>query len=679
MTSESPEGASPFHAGEVAIQQQLGVAERMAAFAARVVRDHMPDQHRQFYAQLPFLVLGTVDGDGWPWASLLEGQPGFATSPEPAALDVRAEPEPQDPTAAGWHVGAAVGLLGIELHTRRRNRVNGTLQTTAGGLRLVVEHAFGNCPQYIQARGLHFARMPGTPSTGEVRQGATLDADLAGRITAADTFFVASYIDHAVGRRSVDASHRGGKPGFVRVRGNRLSIPDFAGNLHFNTLGNFVLNPRAGLVFVDFSTGDVLHLTGRVVLDFDASELRYFRGAERLWHVDVERWVLRRSALALRGDAGQMSMNSGMTGAWEEAEARRVAESLREQWRPFRVARIEDESSVVKSFWLEPADGAGLPLFEAGQHLPLRAILPEGGAAVERSYTLSAAPSDGEYRVSIRRQGRLSSFMHDRIRVGDRLEARAPRGRFAVDAQAPRPLVLLSAGIGITPMVSMLRHVVFEGVRTRRIRPTWFIHGSRNAQERAFHAEVAHIAEAARGAVRVVQALVAPEDPVEEGRDFDLRGRITAEGVASIAPIDDADIYLCGPPTFMQDLYAGLRRRGVPDERVHAEAFGPAGLRRDGAAPLPAPASQPVAVSFAASSKKARWRPGEGSLLDLAEARGLQPAHACRLGVCGSCSHRLIAGSVTYPAPPASAIEAGTVLLCQAVPARDSGPIVIEV
>jgi hypothetical protein len=677
MHTGSP-SASPFHAGEVAIQRTLGVAERMAEFGSRVVRDHMPDQHRQFYAQLPCLVVASVDDHGAPWAGLLEGLPGFASSPEPTRLDLSVAPSDDDPVRAGWRAGAAIGALGIELHTRRRNRVNGLLQATPQGLQLQVEHAFGNCPQYIQARGLHFAHPPGAAPASPPIHGTALTAEASAMIRTADTCFVASYVDHADGRRSVDASHRGGKPGFVRVQGDRLTFPDFAGNLHFNTLGNFLLNPRAGLVFADLATGDVLQLTGRVSLDFEAEDVRFFQGAERLWHVDVERWVLRRGALSLRGDAGEMSMNSALTGSWEETDARRQAERLREQWRPFRVARIDEESSVVTSFWLEPDDGEGLGLFEAGQHLPVRAVLAEGEAPTQRTYTLSVAPSDGVYRLSIRRQGRFSNHMHARIRIGDRIEARAPRGTFTVDAAQARPLVLLSAGVGITPMLSMLRHVVYEGVRRRRMRPTWFIHGGRNEDERAFHAEVAALADASRGAVRVVQALAAPSAHAREGIDYDVHGRVDGALLGSLLPDGDPDIYLCGPPGFMQSLYAALRDLGVPDARIHAEAFGPAGLQREGAEALPPIATQPVPVLFSVSGKEARWTPGSGSLLDLAEARGLSPSHACRQGMCGSCRHPLGAGRVTYAERPASPIAADDVLLCQAVPADGSGPIVIE-
>ncbi len=669
---------SPFHAGEVAIQQQLGVAERMAEFGRRVVRDHMPDQHRQFYAQLPVLVVATVDDRGDPWVGLLEGAPGFATSPEPTRLALSVMPTRNDPVATGWHDGASIGVLGIELHTRRRNRVNGVLRGDGDGFALHVEHSFGNCPQYIQARGLHALPERDLASLPSPVHGERLDEATTAMIRAADTCFVASYVDHDDGRRSIDASHRGGKPGFVRVQGDRLSIPDFAGNLHFNTLGNFVINPRAGLVFVDFSSGDILQVSGRVVLDFEAEDVRFFQGAERLWHLDVERWVLRRGALSLRGDIGEMSPNSALTGSWDDTASRSRAERLRERWRPFRVARIEDESSVVRSFWLEPADGEGLGVFEAGQHLPVRAVLDDDGAPTVRTYTLSVAPSDGAYRLSVRRQGRFSSHMHDSLRVGDLIEARAPRGGFTVDAREVRPLVLVSAGIGITPMLAMLRHVVYEGLRTRRIRPTWFVHGARNENERAFHAEVAALAETSRGAVRVVHALSEPGPTTRDGIDYDHVGRVDAMLLASLLPLDDADIALCGPSGFMQALYTDLRALQVPDARIHAEAFGPAGLQRDTAAPLSPAATRAVPVLFARSGKEARWEPGRGTLLDLAESRGLSPVHACRQGMCGSCSHALVAGMVTYAQSPASRIAPGQVLLCQAVPAQDSPSIVID-
>jgi len=327
MATESEPGSSPWHAGESRLQQRLGVAERMAVFGRKVIRDHLPDQHRTFYGQLPFLLVGVVDAAGNPWATVLEGRPGFLSSPDAKALRISALPGPDDPAGPALKLGSAVGLLGIEPHTRRRNRLNGTVRAVDGtGFLVGVDQAFGNCPQYIQTRTLSFAHQPGKQTVVAAEHGQTLDDAARATIASADTFFVASYVDigantsdSATGR-SVDVSHRGGKPGFIRIDGDVLTIPDFAGNLHFNTLGNLLLNPRAGLTFVDFTTGDLLQLTGSTELVLEGDEAAAFQGAERLWRLKVERFVRRRGALALRGRFGEYSPRLERTGSWAAAD-----------------------------------------------------------------------------------------------------------------------------------------------------------------------------------------------------------------------------------------------------------------------------------------------------------------------------------------------------------------------
>lgn len=286
---------SPWHAGEKRLQRHVGVAERMEGFGRKVIRSEMPDQHRQFFQQLPFMLLGAVDNQGNPWASVLEGPEGFAHSPTPGVLRLDSLPAAEDP--AQVTAGAAIGLLGIELHTRRRNRLNGRItQLDEQGFALGVEQSFGNCPRYIQLR--QFQSVP-LAANRPVQRLDGLDEAARAMIRTADTFFVASYVE-VEGRYWVDVSHRGGPAGFVRVEGNRLSIPDFAGNLHFNTLGNLSLNPRAGLLFIDFGRGDLLQLSGRAEVVLDGPHIATFPGAERLWHVEVEQLVRRPAALALR-------------------------------------------------------------------------------------------------------------------------------------------------------------------------------------------------------------------------------------------------------------------------------------------------------------------------------------------------------------------------------------------
>nr|WP_209854326.1 pyridoxamine 5'-phosphate oxidase family protein [Rhizobium herbae] len=296
------EAPSPWHAGERALQQQTGVAERMEEVGRRVLRDYLIDQHRAFYPQLPFIVLGTVDDEGNPWATLRAAHPGFLQSPDPVTLSVSLAREPGDPADAGMDDGDAIGMLGIELHTRRRNRLNGTItRSGSDAFDVKVGQSYGNCPRYIQPRDFKFIRDPSASPAGEPLTLDRLDAGVRRMITAADTFFVASYAEVENGQRQVDVSHRGGEAGFVRIdEASVLTIPDFAGNLFFNTLGNILANGKAGLVFVDFETGDLLHLSGDAEVVLESPDIAAFQRAERLWRFTPRRVIRRPDALPLR-------------------------------------------------------------------------------------------------------------------------------------------------------------------------------------------------------------------------------------------------------------------------------------------------------------------------------------------------------------------------------------------
>ncbi|TBW48125.1 flavin-nucleotide-binding protein [Marinobacter halodurans] len=281
---------SAFHQGEQAAQERVGVRDKMAPISQRVFRDFMPEQHRELFTRLPYLVVGGLDGEHQPWASLLFGDPGFITSPDARQLRISARPRPEDPLASLLTVEAPVGLLGIELATRRRNRANGRIaQVDDGGFSVAIEQSFGNCPKYIQAR------MPDTttpypasdtPSAG--RRSDRLDRTTAAIVDRADTLFIASAHpasdERGMANQGVDVSHRGGPPGFVQAEadGRHLALPDYAGNFFFNTLGNLLLNPRAGLVVPDFASGDLLVIATDARIDWQATDDRRFPGAQRL-------------------------------------------------------------------------------------------------------------------------------------------------------------------------------------------------------------------------------------------------------------------------------------------------------------------------------------------------------------------------------------------------------------
>ena len=307
----------PFHPGELAAQARAGVG----AVGATGIRPFMPDQHREFFALLPYLFMATLDADGWPVATVLTSQPGFIQSPDPTTLTVAARPRAGEPGADRFRAGQPFGALGLDFATRRRNRVNGTItQAGEGGLTLRVLQSFGNCPQYIQTRAVR----PEPASTAPAEPIAFPALEALAQIARADTMFVAS---HAVGgagseageNGGADISHRGGLPGFVKVAGDVLTIPDFRGNRFFNTLGNLVIDPRAALLFVDFETGDLLHVQGRVEIDWDAPSGEWPQGVQRQWRLKVERTWRRPAALPLRWAFGDYSPVTLMTQAWNAA------------------------------------------------------------------------------------------------------------------------------------------------------------------------------------------------------------------------------------------------------------------------------------------------------------------------------------------------------------------------
>jgi predicted pyridoxine 5'-phosphate oxidase superfamily flavin-nucleotide-binding protein len=304
---------TPFHDGERAAQALAGVASPYAA-----IRDWMPDQHRAFFGLLPFLPIATEAAGGAPVATILTGAPGFIVSPDPNTLHIVGRPDAQDPVATSLVPGAPVGLLGIDLGTKRRNRANGRLRAVdADGLTVSVSQSFGNCPQYIQRRvwqtRLWKTRLwrDAASMALPLQSLAGLDAAARGMIGTADTFFVASRSGYGV-----DISHRGGRPGFVGIDGDTLTIPDFHGNHYFNTLGNLLLDPRAALLFVDWTDGTLLHLQGEVEILWDQDG--GFRGAERLWRIVISGGWRRPGAINLRWSLQDYAPQLQRTGTWDE-------------------------------------------------------------------------------------------------------------------------------------------------------------------------------------------------------------------------------------------------------------------------------------------------------------------------------------------------------------------------
>ena len=287
------------HSGERDLQLRVGVHERSAYVMQHVIREAMPEQHAELFEKLPTLLVGSLDPQRRPWASVLAGRPGFVRAPDARHLVIRAQPGAGDPLSL--RVDQPLGLLGLEPHTRRRNRMNGTVVAVdSRGFAVEVDQSFGNCPKYIQAREPRRVDR-GVPPPAQAEQ-VSLSASARRLVNQADTLFIASATPQArghAGAEGVDVSHRGGLPGFVRVSDNAegatvLTIPDYRGNNFFNTLGNLAAHPCAGLLFIDPESGDLLHLTGATEIVWGEHEGQ----REIRFTVDEGRW--RERALPLR-------------------------------------------------------------------------------------------------------------------------------------------------------------------------------------------------------------------------------------------------------------------------------------------------------------------------------------------------------------------------------------------
>jgi ferredoxin-NADP reductase/MOSC domain-containing protein YiiM len=341
-------------------------------------------------------------------------------------------------------------------------------------------------------------------------------------------------------------------------------------------------------------------------------------------------------------------------------------------FRTLRIAAVDQESSTVTSITLEPVDAVPLPPFLPGQFVVLRLKPASAVPAMLRSYSLSGAAHAGRYRVSIKLEpgGAAGAYRHFKARPGDVLDVSAPRGSFNL-ASGDGPVVLISAGVGATPVLAMLHALAWEGSR----RETWWLHGARNGSEHSFAEEVRMLLRRlpdGRGHVRYSS----PGPADRPGLDFDSPGRLTPEVLDELRVRDDADFYICGPPSFMEDMSAGLAARGVAAHRIRTETFGSAAPITPGVIPtgsrrphLPAGSggSGPL-ISFARSGLTVRWDAAFYSLLDLAEACDVPVRWSCRTGVCHTCESGLLGGLVRYKPEPLEAPGEGNVLICCSQP-----------
>ena len=689
---------SPFHSGEQFIQERYGLKDQIEGIGKRIMRPFMPEQHREFFAQLPFAIIGSVDNLGQPWASIVFGKPGFISTPDDKTLNFDTQILEGDPLKENLSPGKPLSFLGIELPTRRRNRVNMTaVGSHRKGFDASVVHSFGNCPKYIQTRAVEFERDPNATYSCEQVRFNELDKGITRIIEQSDTLFVASHNhkDEQSDTGGVDVNHRGGQSGFVRVEGNVLTVPDYSGNYLFNTLGNFIVNPKAGLLFIDFNSGDLIYLTGTTeILWEDHREVEAFKGADRAWRFTLTEGVRLKGAAPVRGRFGEYSPVLENTGTWQGAQSTLALQAKRREWLPYQVTKIVDEDSQIRSFYLQPQKTDRLLPFKAGQFLSVR-IKPEGNERfIGRTYTLSSAPEDDFYRISVKREighegkpdGVVSKYLHKHLKVGSVIDAKGPAGLFVLDQKTQRPAILIGAGVGVTPVISMFRDFATAVHRFGQSRSVTVIHAARKTSNLAFKDEFSRLKNKITYPTKYFSVISQPDVNEQAGIDFDYQGRLSADMLNAMLPTKDCDVYLCGPSAFMQNTYDQLLSLGVRDKQIHAESFGPASLKRQKEkkddrvlARNRAESADSAVVTFSKSKVEQAWTSQEGTLLELAENHGLKPDYACRNGICGECKVKIKQGEVAYKTKPSFDTDSSEVLICCAVPAKGSEKVELEI
>jgi predicted pyridoxine 5'-phosphate oxidase superfamily flavin-nucleotide-binding protein len=318
MTQTKP---SQFHSAEIAVQERLGITEVVARYSKGFIRAEMPEQHRKFFSELPFAVLGITDHKGYPWPIPMFGQVGFIQSPNDTTLRCTALPELIKILDLEFIVGNKIGMLGIQLSTRRRNRVNGLIDSIgSNNFSIQIEQSFGNCPKYIQKRELTWTEnSQSLLSASDEKFTPIIKANAITLIENADTFFISSRTQsfNEDKRSGIDASHRGGKPGFVKVENYTLTFPDFKGNRFFNTLGNIESDSRVGLFFPDFLTGNAVFIAGNARVLWDKKAIEGFDGAERIVEIKIEKSIYLPTILAMTTELTEFSPALKDTSIWQ--------------------------------------------------------------------------------------------------------------------------------------------------------------------------------------------------------------------------------------------------------------------------------------------------------------------------------------------------------------------------
>lgn len=613
-------------------------------------------------AGLETIAIATEGEEGFPRIEVLVAPRGFLkTEDEGARLDVDLSGAG---LSTGFHKGAPFALLALFDGPRTRFRLSGQIAGNTGTAVAV------NITQHFSADGRYLPEWERRPAshvppdmTADLQTRTDLNDEMQAFLADADVILVASRtpaLDAGEGN-GLDISMRAGLPGFVqRVDSTGFVWPEYPGSEHFSTLGNLMLDARCTLLVTAAGRNEALELSGH---------------AEIAWKNEIAQGA--GSEYAVQFKVCAACFVADRFGAIYRL--RNYAPDLLEMPLPpapprrMRITRRAAETRDAVSLYLQDERQRPLRPLPAGQYLTL--TLSDGEA---RDYTVSSfSPRPSGYRVTVKRYppeegGRGGSVQAHALDVGAELDVGGPHGLFMLPRRLERPIVMVSSGIGITPMIGFAEELAWRAPN----HPVWFIHGARNGASMVFARSLRALRNElpnARWHVRFSQ----PRGDDRPDADYQSAGRVDVALLQELLPFGSYDFYLCGPDPFIAAIVRGLRSLDVPPARIHTESFR-IGSDEESAAEEAAPDTNelpelfPRRIRFTRSGQEAVWEPSLGTLLDFAEHAGIRAPHSCRTGMCGECAQKLVSGNVIPVQTTVHTPKEGEILLCSTVPLSDA-------
>ena len=612
----------PFHQGELDVQR-LAKESHIAQRNGGVISDTILAGAIPFIAQQNMLLVSSLDAQGYVWTSVLMGRAGFisAQSTTSLLLDTRyIIKQTNDPLWQNIINNPQVGLLAIELDTRRRFRINGIIRKISQSSFVIeVEQAYPNCPKYIQRRSLKISDDAVFKPLTAPNKGIRLMDQQVELITTADSLFVGSASPTANDskNRSVtgqlqkhggDVSYRGGYPGFVEVlNGSRLRIPDYQGNSMFNTLGNIQAYPKAGIAFIDFDQGRLLQVSGRAkILWHHKDPSNKTNGTQRFWELDIENWQETDLPPEMDWHFFDYSPHN------PRQQKRKAITKLN-----LKIQSIEDKSPTIKLFTLASEDGSILPTFEPGAHLPIELTLDDK-AKIERHYSLVSSNEENRfYQIAVQREdnGRGGSMhLHQNGQVNTLISAKSPRNEFPL-SPIGQHTILIAGGIGITPILSMLRALVDKDA-------SFEIHYSaKTLADLAFKKEVSDLAG---------NKAHFYYSTGENAKRLDLNSVMQKIQ-------NDSHVFLCGPIRLIETARNIGEILGINSAQIHFESFGAS----------PTASDSDIEVTLKKSAMVVTVKQSQTILEALIE-KNISVPYDCKRGECGMCAVDVIEGNADH-------------------------------